>query len=48
MKGRENPIKADKIRDELYFSFVNDCVTKRKFDFFDPIKKINPDRIEKN
>ena len=48
MKGRENPIKADKIRDELYFSFVNDCVTKRKFEFFDPIKKINPDRIEKN
>ena len=43
MKGRENLIKADKIWDKLYFSFVNGYVTKRKFDFFDPIKKINPE-----
>ena len=40
MKGRENPIKADKIRDELYFSFVNDCVTKRKFDFLTLLKRL--------
>ena len=37
----ENLMKAYKIGDEMYLSFVNNCLIKRKAYFFDPIKKIN-------
>ena len=32
----------------MNLSFVNDCLIKRKFDFFDPIKNVNLDtRLKK-
>ena len=44
MKVVENFINADKIGDEMYLSFINECRTKGKADFFDPIKKVNLDK----
>ena len=44
MKVGENFINADKIGDEMYLSFINECRTKGKADFFDPIKKVNLDK----
>ena len=35
----KNFIKTDKIGDEMYLSFLNDCLIKQTADFFDPIKK---------
>ena len=39
----ENLVKADKIGDEMYLSFINDCLIKGKTDLFDTIKKLNLD-----
>ena len=36
-------IKADKIGDEMYLSFVNEHLIKGKAYFSDPIKKVNLD-----
>ena len=36
-------IKAGKIGDEMYLSFVNERLIKGKANFFDPIKKVNLD-----
>ena len=44
MKVVENFINADKIGDEMYLSFINECRTKGKADFFDPVKKVNLDK----
>ena len=44
MKVGENFINADKIGDEMYLSFINECRTKGKADFSDPIKKVNLDK----
>ena len=44
MKVGENFINADKIGDEMYLSFINECRTKGKADFFDPVKKVNLDK----
>ena len=32
---------------EMHLSLVNDCLTKEKADFFDPIKKVNLDIVLK-
>ena len=39
----ENLIKADKIEDEMYLSFINDCLIRGKAGLFDTIKKDNLD-----
>ena len=36
-------IKADKIGDEMYLSFLNERRIKGKAEFFDPVKKVNLD-----
>ena len=43
----ENLVKADKIGDEMYLSFINDCLIKGKAGLFDTVKKVNLD-IEDN
>ena len=35
--------KADKIEDEMYLSFINDCLIRGKAGLFDTIKKDNLD-----
>ena len=39
----ENLVKADKIGDEMYLSFINDYLIKGKAGLFDTIKKVNLD-----
>ena len=36
-------VKADKIGDEMYLSFVNECLLKRRADFIDPVRKVSLD-----
>ena len=43
----ENLVKADQIEDEMYLSFINDCLIKGKAGLFDTVKKVNLD-IEDN
>ena len=37
----ENLVKADKIGNEMYLSFISDCLIKGKAGLFDTIKKVN-------
>ena len=40
-------VKVDQIGDEMYLSFINDCLIKGKAGIFDTVKKVNLD-IEDN
>ena len=43
----KNLVKVDQTGDEMYLSFINDCLIKGKAGIFDTVKKVNLD-IEDN